>query len=321
MFEAGFMDMEAAASFGNGFILVDKYDPEIVDLTRKAGVLGQRIKTKPATGNPSRWVQQNGNGSAQFSDGHTLAYTPYTANRGEGSVSIKAVTGSVDFGLLDTELHAQQNIFASLVAHDIQDMISAMLLVRDKNVWTGNDTSLSSPTTIEFVGLKTQLTNTASVGASAKIITSLRTKVAAMCANTTFIVKPTAIYVNPLLLDFMEQEVEASPQTFKNIFAKDYQVVAGVQVQGIYTAAGILPVIPDPFLPYVVNGSDGTKNDYPAVILTEDQLELHYVTTSKPRIFQLGLVQDLATKYRGVMFQGLVAKYAATHHAWVTVTR
>lgn len=321
MFEAGFMDMEAAASFGNGFILVDKYDPEITDLTRKAGVLGQRIKTKPATGNPSRWVQQAGLGGAQFSDAHTLAYTPYTANRVEGSVYVKAITGSVDFGLMDTELHAQQAIFASLVAHDIQDMINAMLTARDKNIWNGSDTSLSAPTTIEFMGLKSQITNTGSVAANESIITSLKTKVAAMCANTTFIVKPTAIYVNPLLLDYMEQEVAAYPQTLREVMAKETEVIAGISVSALKTAAGILPVIPDPFLPYTVNALDATKNDYPAAILTEDMIELHYVTTPKPRIFQLGLIQDLATKYRGVLFQGLVAKYAATHHAMMTVTR
>jgi len=313
--------MEAAASFGNGFVIVDKYDPEIVDLTRKGGVLGQRINPKPATGNPSRYVQQNAIGSAQFSDAHTLAYTPYNANRGEGSLMIKAITGSVDFGMLDIEVQAQQNIFASLVAHDIQDMISAMLTARDKNIWNGSDTSLTTPTTIEFVGLKTQITNTASVATDESIIASLRTKIAAMCANTTLIVRPTAIYVNPLLLDFMEQEVMTYPQMFKDVLAKETEVIPGISVPAIRTAAGIIPIVPDPFLPYVVNSGDNTLNDYPAVILTENMVEMHYVTTPKPRIFQLGLIQDLATKYRGVLFEGLVAKYAASHHAWVTVTR
>ena len=108
---------------------------------------------------------------------------------------------------------------------------------------------------------------------------------------------------------------------FKDVLAKETEVIPGIYVPAIRTAAGIIPIVPDPFLPFTVNSGDSSLKDYPAAIITENMLELHYVTTPKPRIFQLGTVQDLATKYRGVLFQGLVAKYAATHHAMVTVTR
>ena len=51
--EAGFSDMAAAADFlGPGAIATPMFAPEILDMVRRRGVLGQRIKSVPATGQP-----------------------------------------------------------------------------------------------------------------------------------------------------------------------------------------------------------------------------------------------------------------------------
>ena len=52
--KAEFLDLHAAADFlGPGAVEVNRYQTEIMDLVRRRGVFGQRIKQVPATGHPS----------------------------------------------------------------------------------------------------------------------------------------------------------------------------------------------------------------------------------------------------------------------------
>ena len=53
---AKFTEISAAADFiGPGAIEVPLYQTEILDLVRRRGPFGQRIKQAPATGHPSRY--------------------------------------------------------------------------------------------------------------------------------------------------------------------------------------------------------------------------------------------------------------------------
>src|SRR5512143_1070156 len=53
------ISLSAAADFmGPGAIEVPRFESEILDLVRRRGVLGQRIRTVPATGQPSRYFEQ-----------------------------------------------------------------------------------------------------------------------------------------------------------------------------------------------------------------------------------------------------------------------
>jgi hypothetical protein len=55
--------------------------------------------------------------------------------------------------------------------------------------------------------------------------------------------------------------------------------------------------------------------------LTENLLEYHYVTTPQPRVFQMGLVNDIASKYALVKFGTLVVKAASYAHAILNLQR
>jgi hypothetical protein len=91
------------------------------------------------------------------------------------------------------------------------------------------------------------------------------------------------------------------------------EVIAGLRVNGIASAAGTLPIITDVFLPApVASVTESGKTDYSLAILTEDLIEYHYLTAAEPRLFILGLEGSLATQYVGVMFGAPVAKGRAT---------
>jgi hypothetical protein len=191
-------------------------------------------------------------------------------------------------------------------------------------VWQGTDTSLTTPTTLEYMGLLRQITNTAQVGIGASIIDALKQKVAVMFANPTFKVRPTAIYINPILGDFIDREAKAMAIKMSEM------VVGGVTVTAIETQAGRLPLIPDPYLPATTDNSFGFtapgagNSNYFAVIVTEPWIEMPYVNpngSKDPQLFQLGLLAGLQKQFVGVWFNCVIAKGPSYAHAVVAVTR
>jgi hypothetical protein len=322
-----FTSLKAAADFlGNGAIEINKYESEIVDIVRRTSVALQRFDSRPATGHPHRYFEETAIGTATFTDPRNISPTPTSPTRVERAVMIKALTAQSNFSLFDVDVTRQQGQFASVEAKDIEDIINAIVLSQATAIWAGTDTSLTAPTTTQYVGLLTQITTQASVAPGASIIDALKAKVAQMVANVTYNVRPTAIYINPVLGDYLDREAKA-----QKIDLDKVEVTGGVQVKSIMTQAGPLPLIPDPFLQPWTGSSYGFSSPpsgnqtYPAVILTEKMVEMPYVHggdgNPNPRLFQLGLLSGLQGQYVGVKFDAIVAKAGAYAHAVVGVQR
>lgn len=319
-------DLKAAADYlGNGAIEVNMYETEIADIIRRESVFLTRIDDVPATGHPHRFFDQTAIATGGFTDPRNITPTPSGPTRNERSVYIKAITGQTNFGLFDVDVTRQQGQFAYLEAKDIDDITSGITVCSAAAVWNGTATAITDSTTQSYCGLLTQITNQYTIGLGASIIDGLKSKVAAMVANPTSKVRPTAIYMNPILADLIDQEAKAAKITLKEV------VVAGVTVDAIQTQAGLLPIIPEPYLSATTDTSYGFaapgagNSNYFAVIVTEKMIEMPVVTggdgNRKPRIFQLGLLAGLQGQYVGVWFNSVVAKRADTAHAVVAVVR
>lgn len=297
----------AADVMGPGTIVTPMFQPEILDMVKKRGVFGQRIRNVPATGQPSRYFEQTRIVTGIFQDPRNLQFTPTNdPTRRERYVTIKAIYGSIQFGLFDVETTRQQGQYAMLVAKDIEDTVEGVLKTSDIALWNGTDTSLISPTTLEYVGALTQINRTATVASSARIVDAVQAEVAALMASTQFAVKPTAIYVNPVLGALIDAEERLNQRQIEKTM-----VTGGLLVTAIATQAGLLPIIPDSFLQNGPSGGSTTesgKTDYKLVILSEDLCEYHYITQAEPRVFQLGLEGSLATRYAAVLFGAPVIK-------------
>ncbi|MBV9528252.1 hypothetical protein, partial [Sphingomonas sp.] len=185
-------------------------------------------------------------------------------------------------------------------------------------------TAISDSATASFCGLLTQITNQATIGLGASIIDGLKAKIAAMYANPTKNPRPTAIYANPILCDLIDREAKAA-----HIDLRTMEVSAGVVVNAINTQAGVIPLIPEPFIAADAVGlygfaAPGSGNsNYFAVIVTEKFIERPVVHGEdgnlKPRLFQLGLVGGLQGQYVAVHFSCVIAKSPASAHAVVAV--
>jgi hypothetical protein len=322
--KAEFLDLRAAADFiGPGAVEVERYQTEITDIVRRRGVFGQRIKQVPATGHPSRFFEETAIASppaAQaFVDPRDIRPTLQEPTRVERSVPLKALVSQINYNLFDLEVGSQQSQFAYLQAKDLTDAVEGLLRTHDVALWNGTDTSLTEPATPQYFGVIGQIEagrNTVTIANNASIVDGLKSTVAEMVANSSFEVRPTAIYANPVLLDLIDREMK----TEFNIVLSTTEIAGGVRVKTLSTQAGDLPLIPEWALPY--SGTPGTGTAVlPAYIVSEDMIEYHWLTDPNPRVFKLGTPSSLATQSVVVKFGAPVVKGAGYAHYEVKVSR
>ncbi|HLJ76870.1 MAG TPA: hypothetical protein VKT75_05630 [Acidobacteriaceae bacterium] len=320
---ANFQDIHAAADFiGPGAIEVPHYQTEILDIVRRRNLFGQRVRQVPATGHPSRYFEQTAipnPSTAGFVDPRNIVAPVVTPTRVERSVPLKAIVAQLNYNLFDTELGAQQKQFAYLQAKDLVDTIEGVMLAHDIALWNGNDTSLTAPTTLQYFGVAAQIAaggNTATIGTSASITDGLKSIIAQMVANTSYAVRPTAIYANPVLLDLIDREMKSE----FNVVLNTKEIAAGFTVKMLTTQAGELPLIPEWSL--ACAGTPGSGSAVlPAYIVTEDLIEYHWLSDPNPRVFQLGTLGSLASQHVVVKFGAPVVKGASYAHYQVLVDR
>jgi hypothetical protein len=329
---AVFDRMEASADYlGNGAIETNMYETEIFDLVRRSSPALQRFDTRPATGQPHRYFEQTAIATATFTPtggggGSAINPTPSSPTRVEDVVTVRALTDQTNFSLFDIDVTRQQGQFAYLEAKDLADLVKSIEVLRASAIYTGNAANNNDLTTTQYCGLLTQITQQATISIGSSIIDGLKAEIAAMVANVNYVVKPTAIMLNPILADYLDREARAG-----QIFLGNTTVEAGLEVRTLMTQAGSLPLIPDPYIPADTTSkygfaapAAGYKNYY-ALILMEGEIELPYVggadQNPNPRLFQLGLLAGLQGQYVVIKFDTIVAKGPSYAHAVVAVVR
>jgi len=320
---ATFADIHAAADYiGPGAAEIPLYQTEILDICHRASPFGQRIKQVPATGHPSRFFEETAipsPGTSGFVNPRSIVPTTVSPARVERSVPLKAIVAQINYNLFDVELSSQQQQFAYLQAKDLADTVSGVMVTHDVALWNGNDTSLSTPATNQYMGVIAQIIaggNTTTIGTSASIVDGLKSTVAQMVSNNGFYVRPSAIYANPVLLDLIDREMKV----MFNVVLNTESITGGVRVKMLSTQAGDLPLIPDWSLSYTGTPGSGSAV-LPAYIVTEELIEYHWLGDPAPRIFQLGYLSSLASQYVAVKFGAPIVKGASYAHYQVLVNR
>ena len=238
---------------------------------------------------------------------------------------LKAITNQINYGIFDVEINQQQGQFSYLEAKDLTDTVDSVLKIHDSNLWQGNDTDTLVSTSTQYYGVSGQLfagavaTNgnaVLNVAASGSLVDAVKLQVANMVVRQDFEVRPTALYTNPLLLNLFDKEAKAF-----QLYYNQVEILPGVIVEAIPTQAGILPLVGDPSITvWPGQGINTGLSIYTAMLLTEELVEYHYLTDPLPRIFQMGLLANLAAQYVCVKFGAVVAKGNYAHSA-ITSTR
>lgn len=321
--------LDAAADYlGTGAIEVPIFEKEIFDRVRRTSVALERIPQVPATGHPHRYFEQTAIATGASVDPRSLASTATGPVRVERPAYIKAEIAQSNLSLFDKDVTEQQGQFAAVVAKDVEDISAAVQVARAGMLWAGTDTSLVAPTTLQWCGGLTQVTQEFTVASSASIIDGLKTAVATIVANLGYDVRSSAVYLNPLLGDYIDQEAKATRITLDSV-----EVVAGVTVSAISTQVGKLPLIGDPYMPtcpastaqYGFSATPAGLKGYYAAIVMESEIEIPVISGKEfnpnTRIFQLGLTGNLAGQFVGVKFDAIIFKGPSYAHAIVQVIR
>lgn len=327
--------ISAAADYlGPGAIETNRYQAEIFDLVRRRGVLGQRINQTPATGQPSRYFEELAINSAGNADPRVLTATASQPNRVEQVVTLKALLAQLNYSIFDVEVNQQQGQFAYLEAKDLTDAVDSVLKLHDQQLWTGNDTNLVVPTTLQYYGISGQIatapfvaplgtsayppgfTQNLQISATGSLVDGVKQQVAYMVSRTDFEVKPSAFYGSPVFLDLFDREAKT-----QQLYYNETEIQPGVIVKAIPTQAGLLPLIPEPFIPILQASPGVTVKQYEGFVLSEEFIEYHWLTSPVPRIFQLGLLGNLAAQFVILKFGSVVAKGASYAHSHVFTVR
>jgi hypothetical protein len=323
--------ISAAADFlGPGAIETNKYQSEIFDLVRRRGVLGQRINQTPATGQPSRYFEETAIPTAVATDPRVIVPVASQPQRIEQVLTLKALVSQINYSIFDVEVNQQQGQFAYLEAKDLTDAVDSVLKEHDKELWIGSDTNLIIPTTLQYFGISGQILNapTLTVGTnstfpgysqnltislSGSLVDNIKTQVAKMVSRTDFEVKPSALYGSPMFCDLIDREAKSF-----QLYYNETEIQPGVIVKALPTQAGLLPLVPEPFIPILPSG---LLNQYEAFILSEEFIEYHWLTSPVPRVFQLGLLGNLAAQFVILKFGAVVAKGASYAHSHLWTVR
>jgi hypothetical protein len=318
-------DVSAAADYlAPGAIEINRYQAEIFDLVRRRFVFGQRVNQVPATGQPSRYFEQLAIPTAQFTDPRVISTSATQPQRVERVVTLKALIAQINYSLFDVEVNQQQGQFAYLEAKDLTDTVDSVLKLHDTSLWTGNDTNLVVPSTTAYFGVSGQIASAtqvgaygpvSTIGATSSLVDGFKTSVAQMVTRQDYEVRPSAIYMNPLLADLFDQEAKTVQLYFNEV-----EVIPGVIVKALPTQAGVLPLVPDAGLGTIA-GSGGGTTQYAGIIVMEEFIEYHWLTSPVPRVFQLGLVGNLAGQFVIVKFGAVVVKGPGYAHRIVVTSR
>lgn len=321
--KANFADV---MDINSGHALVfPEIDPVVKDILSRETQMRSRIQTKPEGMETFRWVEQTGIArNAAFSDPRSIA--PAQTNsptRVEKLAKLKCITSRITYGFFDSAL-TRNGTFSQILEQDMRDAVSDCLGTSNAAIYNGTDTSYGTPTTNQYFGIMTAITNTATFNTTDSIADQIGSQIAKMINKKFGVAKsvPTAIYMNPLTADLMNKQEQAK-DTNMRLFTNT--IMPGAIVPMIQTMVGPLPVIVDPEITLAANGSDPTKYDHKILIVNENQITRHYFVDGNrsygdPVVFKLGLTQTLADDYVIFMADNVVVNYPSVAHCIATYT-
>ena len=293
--KAQFLDMHAAADFlGPGAIEVNVIRPRSSiscggaapsdrgsDKCRRPGIRRDSL---------SRLRSSRPTAAQAFVDPRNIVATVGSPTRVERSVPLKALVSQINYNLFDMEVGAQQSQFAFLQAKDLADAVDGLMRTHDVALWNGNDTSLSAPTTTQYFGAIGQITPAATRRRFARppaSWTGIKSTIARMVSNSSYEVRPTAIYANPVLLDLIDREMKSGIQR-RALDHRDGRRTDGEDALD----AGRRPAAHSGMVTGV-HGNAGQRNGSASrYIVTEDLIEYHWLTDANPRVFPTRAARD-----------------------------
>jgi len=296
------------------------FEDTIYDYLRRDVSIYNWVPSYEATGQPTLYMEQTKNpANEQFSSPTTLAYKTIDDDYGRvpKSAMIKCITSKFSFPFFNTLVSRQQGVLPDFVLKDIEDWAWSFKRFVNKKLYYGTDTDLATPTTLEYMGIMTQLTNTpvrTKAETTVNITDILSTEIAKMESDTVNITGQAAdlaFFMNPVTMNMWVQQEKSLSSNFR---IETATVIPGFDIPAIRTAKGLIPVVSDPFIDIADNTANGSY-DHPILLLNKRLIERRYVGTADPMVFDYNMGNDqLSSDKLAVLFDNVIVRNAANGH-------
>lgn len=297
------------------------FEDTIYDYQNRRLSIFNIIPSYEANGAAHLWMEETKTpDNTQFSDPRTLAYKAIDADYGRlpKSVIIKCLTSKFSIPYFDTLTARQQNNnLPDFVTRDLNKWLWSFDKFINTKIMFGSDTSLETPTTNEYVGLFTQLTNTpvrAKTETTVTITDILETEVAEMDSDTvnTGPNDNSLVFVmNARTMDLWIKQERARQGNYRP-YTTEFR--PGFKIPTITTAKGEIPIIVENFLP-VVDNTANTSYDHNILLLDRSKIERLYIGSPTPTVFPFNTGNDQLSDDRlAVLFDALLVRDAANSH-------
>ena len=300
------------------------FEDTIHDYLRRDVSIYNWVPSLEATGQPTMWFDQTKYPSnEQFSSPTTLTYKEVDSDYGRvpKSAMIKCITSKFNVPFFNTLVSKQQGALPDFVVKDIQDWAISFKRFVNSKMYYGSDTDLASPTTTEFMGIMSQITNTATRAkgdTSLNITDLLETEVATMesdTVNATGSNGDLAFFMNPMTMDLWVKQERNINSNFRPEIA---EVIPGFQVPAIRTAKGLIPVVVDPYIT-VTDNTANSSYDHTILLLNKRLIERRYVGSADPMVFPYNKFNDQLTDDKlAVLFSNIIVRGNSFAHEKIT---
>ncbi|MGB3203658.1 MAG: hypothetical protein WBB28_01580 [Crinalium sp.] len=300
--DIGFQPIEAASEALDGFTVRWDYLGVIKNYMRETMILWPMLPKEQAESDPVQELAEGPEPLSGFVDKIGLAPPEnpedLLAHHPGIPQPVKAVGGVVRFGHYARSLYAQQGKpFGELVARRTTRMLIKTLKTLEKALFTGN----SSINPLEFNGIDRQMNPAniypADLTTGDSIVRKLRGIVRLAMDDPDILKNITHIYCSGLALNILENEVDAKLE-YHNLD----MIRPGLRVPAIVTQAGIIPILPSPFVPNI-KGRNGAKDIIRFYLLDTSSLVWKGVypeggqRTFEPQIFEVSTFNNSAVPY------------------------
>lgn len=303
--------LSAANYFANGALLIDEFDPVILDDVRRECILWNRIDKRLAPGETTNGFDQTGIATGRAAPRRNLGFSATGPTRqARVPKTVKAIVADTTFGLFDRSVYQQQGRrFGNLEAKDVQDLMTACIRKWAVLSYLGDAASSDD----EFDGLRTLIGAGTTVDDGASIIGAINTALISMMNDTDVAFRPTAIYTNARVIYLINLELMKIGDRL--LYAPIKVGESVFDTAQLATPVGFMPLIADPWNTAVA----GTPVVYPTYIMDETKLSWQYVEVlgapgADPRTFEIALTNTIDLQYKCVMFGALEMLGTARGH-------
>ena len=304
---------------GHNFIL-SMFEDTIYDYMLRRLSVFNIIPSYEANGPAHMWVEQSKiPDNTQFSDPRTLAYKAIDADYGRlpTSAIVKCITSKFSIPYFDTIASRQQGAMPDFVQKDLNDWLFMFDKFINTKLIYGSDTSLSTPTTLEYMGLFNQITNkpvrlkTETTKTLTDIIETEVAKMDSDTLNTSITDANLVILMNTRTTDLWVKEERARSGNFRP-YTNEFK--PGFKVPSIVTSRGEIPIITENYL-NVVNNTANTSTDHSVILLDRSKVERRYIGSATPSVFPWNMGNDQLSDDRlAVLFDTMIVRNPAKSH-------